>query len=137
MQLWDQPPKNNKTLKVDINKIFAYSAKKNKANPILLYSTLYPATNSPSASGKSKGALFNSAKLATKKIKKKGKNGTINQVFSCKSTISYKCKLPAHILIVKKMIPTANSYEIICAVERKAPKKAYRELLLHPAIIIP
>lgn len=33
--------------------------------------------------------------------------------------------------------PRETSYETICAVERKAPKKAYLELLDHPDIIIP
>jgi len=32
--------------------------------------------------------------------------------------------------------PKETSYEIICAAERKPPKKAYFELLDHPAIII-
>jgi hypothetical protein len=42
--------------------IFLYSLIKNKANPMDLYSTLYPATYSLSASGKSIGARFYSAK---------------------------------------------------------------------------
>lgn len=33
--------------------------------------------------------------------------------------------------------PIATSYEIIWADERSAPRKAYFELLAHPAIIIP
>ena len=41
--------------------IFIFSPKKNWANVIAEYSTKYPATNSASASGKSKGGLFVSA----------------------------------------------------------------------------
>jgi len=60
-----------------------YSPKKNSANPIEEYSTLNPATNSASASGKSKGALFVSASIEIKKIIDKGSIGKTNQqVFS-------------------------------------------------------
>lgn len=52
-----------------------YSARKNKANPMLAYSTLKPETSSDSASGKSKGALFVSAKIETKNIRNRGKKG--------------------------------------------------------------
>ena len=62
--------------------IFAYSPRKNNANPIDEYSTLYPATSSASASGKSKGARFVSAKHEIKNIKSKGKSGTPNQTSS-------------------------------------------------------
>jgi hypothetical protein len=52
-----------------------YSARKKSANPILAYSTLNPDTSSDSASGKSNGARFVSAKIDTRNIKKRGKNG--------------------------------------------------------------
>jgi hypothetical protein len=48
-----QPPKKKITNNEDISKIFPYSPKKNIAKIIDEYSTLYPATNSASASGKS------------------------------------------------------------------------------------
>jgi hypothetical protein len=51
-------------------KIFKYSPKKKNAKGMDEYSTLYPATNSASASGKSNGALFVSIKIHIK-IKKK------------------------------------------------------------------
>jgi hypothetical protein len=38
---------------------------------------------------------------------------------------------------VIKITPMETSYEINCAAERKAPKKAYFELLDQPAKIIP
>jgi hypothetical protein len=71
----NHPPMNKITVKVLIRIIEPYSAKKNKAKPILAYSTLKPETNSDSASGKSKGARFVSAKIETKNIKNKGKKG--------------------------------------------------------------
>jgi len=52
-----------------------YSAKKNKAKPMLAYSTLKPETNSDSASGRSKGARFVSASIETNHIINKGKKG--------------------------------------------------------------
>lgn len=72
----NHPPAKSKTVRALINIIELYSAKKNKANPIAAYSTLYPLTNSDSASGKSKGALFVSAKILTKNIKNSGKKGS-------------------------------------------------------------
>ena len=68
-----QPPQKSITFSDDIVIIFAYSAKKNRANKNPEYSTLYPATNSASASGKSNGARFVSARLAMKKITARGR----------------------------------------------------------------
>jgi len=46
------PPQNKQAHKLLIRIILAYSPKKNRANPIEEYSTLNPATNSASASGR-------------------------------------------------------------------------------------
>jgi len=75
-----QPPKNKITLIELIINIFAYSPNENNAKPIAAYSTLYPETNSASASGKSKGWRFVSANAEVKNIKNKGKNGITNQI---------------------------------------------------------
>jgi hypothetical protein len=74
------PPKNNIATNVDIKIIEAYSAKKNITNGTLECSVKKPATNSLSASGKSKGALFVSAIIEIKNIKDNGSNGIIYQV---------------------------------------------------------
>jgi len=71
----NQPPKNIMAVNELIKIIDPYSAKKKRANPILAYSTLKPETNSDSASGKSKGARFVSARIEIKNIKKSGKKG--------------------------------------------------------------
>jgi hypothetical protein len=98
----DHPPKKKITIIDDIIIIFPYSPKKNIANNIPEYSKLYPATISASASGKSKGALFVSAKIAIKSIKLKGKKGTIFQTDpTCAKIISVKFKLPEIIIIGK------------------------------------
>jgi hypothetical protein len=91
----NQPPKNNKTITVDINSILLYSPKKNIAKIILEYSTLYPATNSASASGKSNGALLVSAIIEIKNIIALGNKGKINHPFLlCIITISTKFNEP-------------------------------------------
>jgi hypothetical protein len=59
-------------MRLHISKILAYSAIKNIAKPIAEYSMLKPATNSPSASGKSKGGRFVSARAHIKNIRNRG-----------------------------------------------------------------
>ena len=54
----NHPPKNKIDPNAHINNIFAYSPNQNIAYIIPEYSVWYPATNSASASGKSKGGLF-------------------------------------------------------------------------------
>jgi hypothetical protein len=76
----NQPPKNIITVKTLISIIEPYSARKNNAKPILAYSTLKPDTNSDSASGRSKGARFVSAKIETNHIKNNGKRGMIKKM---------------------------------------------------------
>ena len=55
------PPKNNSVAKQATVIMLAYSAMKNMANFIALYSVWYPATSSVSASGRSNGMRFVSA----------------------------------------------------------------------------
>jgi hypothetical protein len=72
-----------------------YSAKKNIAKIIEEYSTLYPATNSASASGRSNGVRFVSAIDDTKNTRAIGNSGnTYQMVISCVLTISTKFKDP-------------------------------------------
>lgn len=63
----NHPPKNKITKTTEEKIILIYSPKKYKANIIAEYSTLYPATNSPSASTRSNGVRFNSANEQIKK----------------------------------------------------------------------
>lgn len=79
----NQPPKKHKAITKESHIMLEYSAKKNKANAIPEYSTLYPATISASASGKSKGALFVSASTDIKKTTLTGNNGITNHTVSC------------------------------------------------------
>jgi hypothetical protein len=76
-------PPRNKIVDIELIKIILpYSPRKNKPNDIDEYSTLYPATSSDSASGRSKGALFVSANVEIKKITNIGKCGIMYQTFS-------------------------------------------------------
>ena len=62
--------------------ILEYSAKKIKANPAPLYSTLNPETNSDSPSEKSNGDRFVSAIADEIQINDKGNINIINQIYS-------------------------------------------------------
>ena len=104
-----QPPKNRITKKIPINNILLYSAKKNKAKITPEYSTLKPATNSASASGKSKGARFVSANIETKKITINGNNGNRYQTLTCFSIISIKFKEPEHKITDNTVNPKETS----------------------------
>ena len=69
---------------------------------------------------------------------KQGNNGNKNiQVKLCIKTISVKFNEFANTTTGRIVNPSETSYEIICADERKLPKKAYLELLDQPAKIIP
>src|SRR5690606_34406986 len=120
-----------------ISSILPYSPKKNKAKPIAEYSTLYPETSSASASGKSKGKRFVSAKAEIKNNKKLGNKGITYHIFFCAKIISFKLYEPAHKTTVTTINPIETSYDTICAVDRSPPKKAYLELLDQPDNIIP
>ena len=98
------PPKNKIPATDDINIILLYSAKKNNAKPIAEYSTLYPETNSASASGKSKGCRFVSAKALIKNIINLGNKGKAYQTVVWLSIIVEKFKDP-----VNKRIPTIRT----------------------------
>jgi hypothetical protein len=74
------PPKNSKAVTADNHSILLYSAKKNIANVIEEYSTLYPATISASASARSKGARLVSAKTEIKNIINTGNSGIIYHI---------------------------------------------------------
>src|ERR1700733_6976708 len=65
-----QPPRKSRVAMEQTVTMFAYSAMKNDAKVMLLYSTWNPATSSFSASGRSKGMRFVSANAAIMKMMK-------------------------------------------------------------------
>lgn len=72
------PPRNIIANKKDINKILVYSANIIRANPPLLYSVLYPETNSDSPSAKSKGVRLVSARQEVNQTRELAGNRKIN-----------------------------------------------------------
>ena len=102
-----------------------------------LYSKLKPETNSDSASGKSKGGLFVSAKIVIKNITNNGEITKNNGAAVWKVTMDIKFNEPTNTSVAIKIKPIHTSYEIICAALLRAPKKAYLELLLQPEKIMP
>lgn len=114
-----------------INRIFIYSAIKINANIPALYSTLNPETSSDSPSAKSNGVRLVSAKLVINHITNKGKMINIihDKVFIIVKSIDL-CKINTDRII--NAIDT--SYEIVCAIPRNAPSRAYLEFEHQPAI---
>ena len=90
------PPKNRIEPRAHISNIFAYSPNQNIAYIIPEYSVWYPATSSASASGKSNGGLFVSAKAEIKKITNIGNSGIMNHISFCAKTITLKFKDHTH-----------------------------------------
>lgn len=76
-------PKNRRADSVFISRIFAYSARKNRAKGPPAYSTLNPETSSDSPSVRSKGARLVSAKVEVYHIAARGHVGNSIQIFSC------------------------------------------------------
>src|SRR5437016_14621602 len=96
----NHPPSQRVTAIDDTAIIAEYSAKKNKDQRKPLYSVWKPAVSSDSASGKSNGARFVSATIATAKIKNasspSGKNLNTNHTCCscCARTMSIMLNVP-------------------------------------------
>jgi hypothetical protein len=105
----NQPPKKRRLYKTLIKMIFMYSAIKKNANPTAEYSTLYPATNSPSASGKSKGGLLVSAKIEMKNKTAAGNTIIKLILLAWLITISVKLKDPVLTITISKIKPIDTS----------------------------
>jgi len=82
------PPKKSAAVSILINRMFAYSAIKMRANPPLPYSMLNPDTSSDSPSAKSNGARFVSAMQETSQTKAIGDSKRPNQISPLKDLIS-------------------------------------------------
>lgn len=79
--MWEAPRKRLAE-RVFMNRMLAYSARKNRANGPPAYSTLNPETSSDSPSVRSKGARFVSAKVEIYHIAARGHAGMISQMLS-------------------------------------------------------
>src|ERR1700742_2652393 len=81
-----QPPRNRMLIMAQSMMTFIYSARKNSRNGPEEYSTKNPATSSLSASKRSKGGRWVSARDETKKITSMG-NSKVK---------AFQCRKPAH-----------------------------------------
>src|SRR5688572_2270163 len=70
-----QPPRKSSVVSAQISTTATYSPSMNIMYGVEEYSTMKPATSSDSASGRSKGGRFVSARPEMKKIRKSGKSG--------------------------------------------------------------
>jgi len=124
-------PVNRITDSMLINRILVYSAIKIRANIPSLYSTLNPDTSSDSPSAKSNGVRLVSARFVINHIRKRGIIISIIQVL----LLSIFKSIDLWRIITDKIIRAMEtSYEIVCAIPRRAPNKAYLELEHQPAI---
>src|SRR5438270_395088 len=137
-----QPPMNRIVHIAHMVAIATYSPSMNIMYGVEPYSTMKPATSSDSASTRSNGGRFVSAKAEMKKMMNIGNSGSQYQpsnpkrVF-CASTISVMRSDPTQSSTVMMTKPIETSYETICAAERSAARKGYFEFDAHPAMITP
>lgn len=125
-------PVNNTAENTLIIIILVYSAIKISAKDPLLYSVLNPETNSDSPSAKSNGVRFVSAKTVVNHIRDRG-NSMINGHAIWFKKIWVKLNDVKTKRNLKRISAILISYEIVWAILRKAPSRAYLELEDHPA----
>lgn len=105
---WEAPIKRIAD-KVFINKIFAYSARKNRAKGPPAYSTLNPETSSDSPSVRSKGARLVSARVEIYHIAANGQAGTRSQIPSWAVENMDSVKPPVKTIVQRRINPRATS----------------------------
>lgn len=94
---------------VFIIRMFAYSAKKNRAKGPAAYSTLKPETSSDSPSVKSNGARLVSATVEMYHIIAKGQDQVISHVGSCVERIAFMVNPPMAIVVDRRIRPSVTS----------------------------
>src|ERR1700694_2797821 len=117
------PPRKSRVRMEHTVIMLTYSATKNVPNRRLEYSVWKPATNSVSASGKSKGARLVSASAVTPYITNGISSGMTYQRWcaDCAATMPPKPVVPASMTTGTIESPIASSWEMICAVEGVEP----------------
>lgn len=124
-------PVNSVADKSLMNKIFIYSAIKIKANSPALYSTLNPETSSDSPSAKSNGVRLVSARLVINHIEN---SGIIINIIHENIFIMFRSIVFWRISTDSIISDIDTSYEMVCAIPRNAPRRAYFEFEHQPAI---
>lgn len=125
-------PRNSTADNVFIRRMFAYSARKNRAKGPPAYSTLKPDTSSDSPSVRSNGARFVSARVEIYHIAARGHAGASSQILSWAVLNVCNVYPPEKIITDRRISPRLTSYEIVWATARRAPISAYFELDAHP-----
>jgi len=124
-------PVNRTVVRILINRMFVYSAIKISANILLLYSVLNPDTSSDSPSARSNGVRFVSAKFVINQMMEIGSSGIMIQDFILMD-ISDMSMCWMIISALNRINDIDTSYEIVCAILRSAPRRAYFELEHQP-----
>lgn len=102
-------PINKMAESVFMNRILAYSARKNSAKGPPAYFTLKPETNSDSPSVRSKGARLVSARVEVYHIAARGQAGASSQIASCVVLNMDRVKPPVNIIVESRINPNATS----------------------------
>ncbi len=147
-----QPPRNRMVVSAHMRMIDTYSPSMNIMYGVEPYSTMKPATSSDSASGRSKGGRFVSARAEMKKITNIGNSGSQNQFRKvshgtpskwarppacCAITIWVRLSEPTHRRTVTITKPMETSYDTIWAADRRAPRNGYFEFDAQPPMMMP
>jgi len=106
--IWEAP-RNRIADNVFINRMLAYSARKNMANGPPAYSTLKPETSSDSPSVRSKGARFVSARVEMYHIAANGQAGKSSHILSCAMQKVCSEKPPAKMITLSRIKPRLTS----------------------------
>lgn len=102
-------PRNKDAVSAFMNRMLAYSAKKNRANGPPAYSTLKPETSSDSPSARSKGDRFVSARVDTNHMPARGRAGRRSQVVCCAVANTWRENPPAKTITQSKINPRLTS----------------------------
>jgi len=129
--MW-RAPRKRIVERVFMRRMFAYSARKNRANGPPAYSTLNPDTSSDSPSVRSNGARLVSARVEIYHMAASGQAGMASQIPSWEELKTCSEKPPTKIITESRISPRLTSYEIVWATARRAPTRAYLELEAHP-----
>src|SRR2546428_3144046 len=132
-------PRNGFVATDETTIMLGYSARKNSANRMPLYSVWKPPVSSCSASGRSNGARLVSARPPMKKIRKA--TGCTNAYHTrwlyCALTMPTMLSEPAMRITLTSVSVTATSYEMSCADARRLASSGYLLFDDQPARMIP
>src|SRR5438105_6710257 len=133
-----QPPNHSVATMADTTVTSPYSATKNNPQRMPEYSARKPATSSDSASGRSNGLRFVSARPAMKYVTK-ASGRTRNWICQpgCAATMCVSESDPTTSTTVTRERICGTSYEMSCPAERRPPMSEYLLFDAQPAMTMP